>query len=50
MFAQNIHQEGVEVQGDHDVYINFMHIWRRVLEMLHESFCGPIEMELQPHL
>ena len=47
MFGQNIHQDGVEVVGDHDAYINFTHIWRRTLELLHDAFCGPIEMESQ---
>lgn len=47
MMGQNIHQEGVEVLGDQDVYIQCTHIWRRVLELSHTALCGPIDEDEQ---
>jgi alpha/beta hydrolase fold len=47
MYGQNIHQEGVEVLGDHDLFINYAPIWRRILELSHTALCGPIKEEVQ---
>lgn len=47
MFGQNIHQEGVEVVGDQDLFVQMTAIWRRVLEMSHEVLRGPIQEDSQ---
>ncbi|KAJ1324657.1 3-oxoadipate enol-lactonase [Microdochium nivale] len=44
MFGQNIHQEGVEVLGNQNLYINYTSIWRRILELSHTALHGaPIQ-------
>jgi hypothetical protein len=48
MFGMNIKQEGIEVKGDEDAYVNYTHIWRRALELLHDAQCGPMKMDEQP--
>ncbi|RKK85021.1 hypothetical protein BFJ69_g1720 [Fusarium oxysporum] len=45
MFGQNIHQEGVEVRGKMDLFLALAPIWRRILDLSREAFCGPIEEE-----
>ncbi|KAL1590718.1 hypothetical protein WHR41_00881 [Cladosporium halotolerans] len=47
MFGMNIKQEGIEVQGNHDAFARWTHVWRRVLELLHDSFAGPTPEEQQ---
>lgn len=42
MFGMNVHQQGVEVLGNHDLFINYTSIWRRVLELSHAAIHGPI--------
>ncbi|KAF2009419.1 alpha/beta-hydrolase [Aaosphaeria arxii CBS 175.79] len=48
MYGQNIHQEGVEVLGNHDLFLNLAAVWRRVLELSHDALCGPIPEEQIP--
>jgi len=36
----NIKQEGIEVQGDHYQFSRWTHVWRRVLEILHDALVG----------
>ncbi|KAK5019851.1 hypothetical protein LTR60_000988, partial [Cryomyces antarcticus] len=36
MFGMNIKQEGIEVQGDQTAFAHWTHVWRRVLELLHD--------------
>lgn len=50
MFGMNIKQEGIEVQGDQDSFARWTHVWRRVLELLHDSFAGPTPEEQQDEL
>jgi len=47
MFGQNIHQEGVEVVGNHDLFVQMAAIWRRVLELSHEVLHGLIKEDAQ---
>jgi hypothetical protein len=50
MFGQNIHQEGVEVVGNKDLFVQMAAVWRRVLEMSHEILHGPIKEDTQDEL
>lgn len=47
MYGQNIHQDGVEVLGNEDLFINYAPLWRRVLELSHTALCGAIKEEDQ---
>jgi hypothetical protein len=47
MFGQNIHQEGVEVLGDEAAYVQYAHIWRRALQLMHTALCGVIAEDEQ---
>ncbi|KAJ5731295.1 uncharacterized protein N7483_005803 [Penicillium malachiteum] len=48
LYGQNIRQEGVEVIGDHLAFANYAHIWRTILDVLHDVYCGPNDVDLQP--
>jgi hypothetical protein len=49
MFGMIIKQEGIEVQGDQTAMAQWTHVWRRVLELVHDAHCGPMaEDEQQP--
>ena len=43
MFGMNIKQKGIEVQGDHNAFAHWTHVWRRVLELVHDAHCGPMK-------
>lgn len=43
MFGMNIKQEGIEVQGDQNAMAHWTHVWRRVLELVHDAQCGPMK-------
>ncbi|KAF2789770.1 alpha/beta-hydrolase [Melanomma pulvis-pyrius CBS 109.77] len=43
MFGMNIKQKGIEVQGDQNAMAHWTHVWRRVLELVHDAQCGPIK-------
>lgn len=47
MFGMNIKQKGIEVLGDQTAFAQWSHVWRRVLELVHEAHCGPIKEEEQ---
>jgi len=47
MFGMNIKQEGIEVLGDQDAFARWTHVWRRTLELLHDSFAGPTPADEQ---
>lgn len=48
MFGTNRKQEGIEVTGDQTAFAQWTHIWRRVLELIHDAHCGPIKEDEQP--
>lgn len=48
MFGMNIKQEGIQIQGDQQSFNQHAHIWRRILEVLHEAYCGPMKIDEQP--
>lgn len=41
MYGMNIKQEGIEVLGDQASFAHWTHVWRRVLELLHDAYAGP---------
>jgi hypothetical protein len=45
MLGMNIKQKGVEVLGNQTSFAQFSHVWRRVLELLHDAHCGPTIVE-----
>jgi hypothetical protein len=47
MFGMNIKQEGIEVLGDQTEYAHWSHVWRRVLELVHDAHCGPMKEDEQ---
>jgi hypothetical protein len=47
MFGMNIKQQGIEVEGDQTAWAQWTHVWRRVLELVHDSHCGPIPLDEQ---
>lgn len=46
----NIKQQGIEVQGDQNAFAHWTHVWRRVLEILHDAHCGPTPADTEPEL
>lgn len=50
MFGMNIKQEGIEIQGDQISFSQHTYIWRRVLEVLHDAYCGPMKVDEEPEL
>lgn len=44
----NIKQKGVEILGDQYAFAHYAHIWRRILELLHDAHCGPIPTDPDP--
>lgn len=48
LYGQNIRQEGVEVIGDQLAFANYAHIWRTMLDILHDIYCGPNDVSAQP--
>ncbi|GAB7348334.1 hypothetical protein MBLNU459_g6308t1 [Dothideomycetes sp. NU459] len=47
MYGMNIQQEGIEVQGDQNAFAHWTHVWRRVLEILHDTHSGPTPEDSQ---
>lgn len=41
MFGMNIKQKGIEIRGDQNAFAHWTHVWRRVLELLHDAHVGP---------
>lgn len=48
MFGMNIKQEGIEIRGDQDAFAHWTHVWRRVLELLHDAQAGPTPEDTNP--
>ena len=48
MFGMNIKQEGISVEGDELEFAHWTHIWRRVLELLHDSLVGETPADTEP--
>ncbi|KAI0582353.1 Alpha/beta hydrolase fold family protein [Pyrenophora tritici-repentis] len=48
MFGMNIKQKGIEITGDETAFVQWTHVWRRVLELTHDAHCGPIKEDEQP--
>ena len=48
LYGQNIRQEGVEVSGDRLAFANYAHVWRSMLDLLHDVYCGPNYALLPP--
>ncbi|KAI9710142.1 MAG: hypothetical protein M1820_002944 [Bogoriella megaspora] len=45
MFGMNIKQRGIDVEGDVTAFAHWTHVWRRVLELLHEAYNGPMQLD-----
>ncbi|EMR82909.1 putative alpha beta hydrolase fold family protein [Botrytis cinerea BcDW1] len=50
MFGMNIKQKDIEIQGDQISFTQHTHIWRRVLEVLHDAYCGPMKLDEEPEV
>lgn len=48
LYGQNIRQDGVAVIGDQLAFANYAHIWRTMLDVLHDTYCGPNDVSVQP--
>ncbi|KAH0598356.1 hypothetical protein MHUMG1_03654 [Metarhizium humberi] len=48
MVGQNIHQDGVDILGDQNMFVAYASIWRRVLEMSHEALHGRMQEDPVP--
>ena len=46
----NIKQEGIEIQGDQASFAHWTHVWRRVLELLHDAYAGSTPEDHQDEL
>lgn len=40
--------EGTEIQGDQTAMAQWVHVWRRVLDLAHDAHCGPLKEDEQP--
>lgn len=47
LYGQNIRQEGAEVQGDQLAFAQYAHIWRVMIDVLHDSYCGANDVYVQ---
>lgn len=50
MFGMNIKQKGIEVLGDQTAFAHWTHVWRRVLELVHDAQCGPMPEDEQAEI
>ncbi|KAF2163905.1 hypothetical protein M409DRAFT_57016 [Zasmidium cellare ATCC 36951] len=50
MFGMNIKQEGITVEGDQQSFARWTHIWRRVLELIHDAHSGPTPADDEPEV
>ena len=39
------HSQGIEVLGSNEAFAHWTHVWRRVLELLRDAYCGPMQEE-----
>ena len=49
MFGMNIKQDGIAVTGDQTAFAHWTHVWRRVLELLHDALVGPTPVDEDPN-
>ncbi|SMR51287.1 unnamed protein product [Zymoseptoria tritici ST99CH_1E4] len=47
MFGMNIKQEGISVEGDQTAFAHWTHVWRRILELIHDAHAGPTPEDSQ---
>ena len=45
----NIKQDGIAVLGDQTAFAHWTHVWRRVLELLHDALVGPTPIDEDPN-
>ncbi|KAK3678305.1 hypothetical protein LTR78_001600 [Recurvomyces mirabilis] len=50
MFGMNIKQEGIKVEGDQNAFAQWTHVWRRILEILHDAYAGPTPADEEPEV
>lgn len=50
MYGMNIKQEGIEILGDMSSFSHWTQVWRRVLEILHDTYAGPTPADTQEEL
>lgn len=50
MFGMNIKQEGISIEGDQTAFAHWTHVWRRVLEIIHDAHSGPTPAYEEPEL
>lgn len=50
MFGMNIKQEGISIEGDQLEFAHWTHIWRRVLELVHDAHSGVTPADEEPEL
>jgi len=50
MFGMNIKQEGISVEGDQTAFAHWTHVWRRILELLHDQLVGETPADTEPEL
>ena len=50
MYGMNIKQQGIEVLGDQTDFAHWTHVWRRVLELLHDPYAGPTPEDTQDEI
>lgn len=48
MFGMNIKQEGISIEGDQTAFAHWTHVWRRVLEIVHDAHAGPTPAYEEP--
>lgn len=48
MFGMNIKQEGISIEGDQTAFAHWTHVWRRVLEIIHDAHAGPTPAYEEP--
>ncbi|KXT07586.1 hypothetical protein AC578_10211 [Pseudocercospora eumusae] len=48
MFGMNIKQEGIAIEGDQISFSRWTHIWRRVLELIHDAHSGETPADTEP--
>jgi len=47
MYGMNIKQSGIEVEGDQSAFAHWTHVWRRILELIHDTYAGPTPEDAQ---
>ncbi|KAI5365942.1 hypothetical protein Slin14017_G035820 [Septoria linicola] len=50
MFGMNIKQEGISIDGDMIEFARWTHIWRRVLELVHDAHAGETPADQEPEV